>query len=177
MLKKQEGSFSWSISRNNRVKLGWTLAPRFSICLHIRDYNLLQAVQRFFNGIGVLKTSGKFVYFDINSLKDFQILFAHLAMFPLMSTKRYMYFIFVRVFNIYAAKLHLTPQGFMQCVAYINMLNNSIKPQVLSALTTAFGALPQIILPPVPLFIQTLGSLSPHWIVGFVCCFLSSYAG
>jgi len=162
-----EGTFTWSISRNLKSKLGWTIAPRFSICLHMRDYPLLQAVQHFFGGIGVLKVSGKFVYYDINSALDLPILFTHLSLYPLVSSKRYMYFIFSTVHNLYITKQHLTPQGFLLCIAYINLLNKPIKAQVLNAIVGVYGSLPQVSLPPVPLFIKY--TLSPYWILGFVC--------
>lgn len=126
----------------------------------MRDYPLLQAFQQFFRGIGVLKVSGKFVYYDINSALDLPILFTHLSSYPLMSSKRYMYFIFSMVHNLYINKQHLTPQGFMLCIAYINLLNKPIKAQVLSAIVGVYGSLPQVSLPPVPLFIKY--TLSPY---------------
>jgi hypothetical protein len=124
-------------------------------------------MQRFFGGIGVLKTSGKFVYFDINSVSDLKVLFAHFALYPLVGSKRNMYYIFTMVHQLYVGKVHLKPQGFLQCVAYINCLNNSIKLEVLEAIQSAHGALPPISLAPV--LVPTSYSLNPYWILGFVC--------
>lgn len=52
-------------------------------------------MQLFFGGIGVLKTAGRFVYFDINSVSELRVLFDHLALYPLMGTKRNMFLIFL----------------------------------------------------------------------------------
>ena len=169
-----EGTFTWSLSRNKKVKLGWTIAPRFSICLHIRDYTLLQAVQQFFGGIGVLKTSGKFVYYDINSVQQLNVLFNHLSLYPLMTFKRYMYYIFLMVFDIYSKKEHLTPQGFMLCVAYINSLNKAIKPQVLSTITGSYGPLPELVLPLIPTSISY--TLNPYWVLRILSFFVFLYS-
>lgn len=147
--------------------MGWTLSPRFSICLSKRDSDLLRSIQLFFGGIGVLKTVRNFIYFDINSASDLAVLFIHLGKYPLVSTKRYMFAIFSVIHHMYLAKEHLTPNGFMLCIAYINALNRAITPATLLAITSRYGALPSIALSPVPIIIHYV--LNPDWIVGFVC--------
>ena len=77
-----------------------------------------------------------------------------------MTFKRYMYYIFLMVFDIYSKKEHLTPQGFMLCVAYINSLNKAIKPQVLSTITGSYGPLPELVLPLIPTSISY--TLNPY---------------
>lgn len=52
-----ESSFSRSITRNNKSKLGWTLSLRFNLTMHIRESRLLHQVKRFFGGIGVIEVS------------------------------------------------------------------------------------------------------------------------
>jgi len=162
-----EATFSWSISKNIKSKLGWTLSPRFSICLSSRDASLLRSIQLYFGGIGVMKTVGNFIYYDINSASDLAVLFIHLNRFPLVSSKRYMFAIFSIIHCTYLAKEHLTPKGFMICVAYVNALNNAIKPATLLSITSRYGPLPSIALPPVQVALQFI--LNPEWIVGFVC--------
>lgn len=104
-----ESSFSRFITRNNKVKLGWTISIRFNITLRIREKILLEKVQRL--GRGVIKTSENFVYFDINSINDLKILIAHFEKYPLISRKRNSFYIFVCLFNLYTTKKHLTPKG------------------------------------------------------------------
>lgn len=162
-----EGTFSWSISKNSKSRLGWTLAPRFSICLSIRDLGILEAFQAFFGGIGVIKTSGNFAYYDINSIIHLAVLFAHLSRYPLVSRKQDMFAIFLIIYNMYVEKKHLTVHGFMLCVAYINILNKSVNLSVLLAITSKYGSLPLLTLCPVPVTYNFI--LNPQWIVGFVC--------
>lgn len=78
-----------------------------------------------------------------------------------------MYHIFVTVYWLYVDKVHLTPQGFKLCLAYINLLNRPIKAGTIRAIVALHGSLPTIILPPVLITTQYL--LNPYWIVGFVC--------
>ena len=154
------GTFTWGLTKSNRAKLGWKIGPRFSICLHKRDYDLLRSIKSFFGGIGVLKVTGDFAYYDINSIRDLRILFAHLDLFPLLTFKRNMYHIFVTVYWLYVDKVHLTPQGFKLCLAYINLLNRPIKAGTIRAIVALHGSLPTIILPPVLITTQYL--LNPY---------------
>lgn len=65
-----------------------------------------------------------------------------------------MYYIFVIIHRLYVDKVHLTPQGFMLCLAYINLLNRPIKEVTLAAITALHGPLPTIVLPPVLIITQ-----------------------
>lgn len=124
------------------------------------DYALLSAVQLFFGGIGVLKIVRDVVYFDINSVADLGILFKHLSLYPLLSTKRNMFYIFSMIHNIYVNKLHLTVDGFLLCISYINILNRPINPTVLQAIVAKHGSLPSLILSPV--LVVTHYTLNPY---------------
>lgn len=165
-LADSEGSFSWSITRNPKVKLGWTLGPAFNLTMHVRETALLIKVQSFFNGAGTIKFSRGFVYYDVRSIKDLLVIIQHFTLFPLVTHKRHMFSIFVMVFNIYIKKGHLTVVGFMQCVRYINVLNKAIKPETLTDIIKQYGNLPLLVLPPV--CVDILYTLNPYWIVGFV---------
>jgi len=47
-----ESSFSMFISRSKTTIIGWTIIPTYNITLHIRDIELLKAIQKFFTGVG-----------------------------------------------------------------------------------------------------------------------------
>lgn len=44
-----ESTFSASISKNNKSKLGWTIGLSYAIHLSIRDIRLLEQIKLFFN--------------------------------------------------------------------------------------------------------------------------------
>jgi hypothetical protein len=77
-----------------------------------------------------------------------------------------MFNIFVILININKNKEHLTPDGFMLSLAYINILNNKIKQNVLNEITEIHGPLPNLILPPVSTVIN-LNIPNSWWIIGF----------
>lgn len=88
------------------------------------------------------------VYYDINSINDLYILFNHLRLYPLQSFKLHMFNLFKMIHGMYVKKQHLTPKGFMLCIAYINVLNKPINVNVLDLITRQHGCLPLFILPP-----------------------------
>lgn len=65
-----------------------------------------------------------------------------------------MFNIFVILINIIKNKEHLIPDGFILSLAYINILNNKIKQNVLNEIVEIYGPLPTLIIPPVPIVIN-----------------------
>ena len=43
-----EGSFSFSVYKNESSQLGWRISPRFNITMSIRDSALLKQIKVFF---------------------------------------------------------------------------------------------------------------------------------
>ena len=78
-----------------------------------------------------------------------------------------MFNIFVILINIIKNKEHLKPEGFMLSLAYIDILNNKIKQNVLNEIMEIFGPLPTVILPPVPI-VNNLQISNPWGIIGFL---------
>jgi len=163
-----EGTFTFSVTKSLKARFGWLIAPRFSICLDIRDFHLLKSIKDFFGGIGIIKVSASQVYFDVNSVADLAKIISHFNLFPLQSSKRHMFHIFVILYNMYRAKEHLTLQGFLLAIAYINILNKPIRPDTLKAIIAKHGLLPCLVLPPV-LFFNKIIIPSVWWIIGFIC--------
>jgi len=161
-----EGYFSFSINKNNKSQLGWTIAPRFGICMHIRDLKLIKDIQTFFK-VGTCKQSRLFCSFDVNSIKELEIIIDHFKHYPLQSSKRYAFYIFLTIFNIYKNKEHLTREGFLLAIAYINILNKNIKQDVIVSIIKIHGSLPNLILPPVQ-YIDKIINPNPWWINGFI---------
>lgn len=160
-----EGCFMCIISRNTKVRLGWTIALRYNITLGPRDLPLLKEIQAFFGIIGRVGVSEKKVYFDVNSMKELSIIISHFLSYPLQSQKRFQFNIFMCLYNLFSAKTHLTVPGFLQCISLINVLNNPVNPHALAEIIGRYGTLPALILPPVPIIVY---QLTPQWILGFI---------
>lgn len=112
---------------------------------------LLKQINKFFK-VGNYKESGNFCYLDVNSIKDLKKIIEHFNYYPLQSSKRNMFKIFVILINKIKHKEHLSSTGFMLSLAYINILNNKIKHEVnLNEIIKIYGSLPALILPPVPI--------------------------
>lgn len=131
-----------------------------------RDSALLKQIKDFFK-VGNYKESEFSCYFDVNSIKDLEIIIEHFYFYPLQSSKRNMFNIFVILINKIKNKEHLNPNGFMLSLAYINILNNKIKQDVLNEIIEIYLSVPTLLLPPVPIVIN-LHIPNPWWIIGFL---------
>lgn len=108
-----EGSFSLIISKDKKRTLGWRVEPIFQIGLHIKDLELLNAIQQFLGGIGnmyVGKIDNRVIY-SINSIKDLNTLFIHLKNYPLLTQKYADFLLFKQGVELIKDKLHLSFDG------------------------------------------------------------------
>jgi hypothetical protein len=67
-----EATFSVGVLKHKKLKIGWTVLARFSICLHKKDLVLLKHIQSCLGGIGsiyIKETQGT-VYFTVGSVGD-----------------------------------------------------------------------------------------------------------
>jgi hypothetical protein len=71
--------------------------------MHIRDTTLIKNIKEFFK-VGVYKESGVFCTFEVNSIKDLEIIINHFKIFPLQSSKQNAFNIFLIIFNMYRKK-------------------------------------------------------------------------
>lgn len=116
----------------------------------MRDIEILKQIKQFFN-VGTIsynldKTS---VIFRVRSLNDLSIIIKFFQKFPLLTSKRHNFNLFVILYEIICRKQHLTITGFMKAIAIINNINNTIKPDLLAQIIHSFGPLPLLILPAV----------------------------
>lgn len=83
-----EACFTITIRKNNKLKIGWSVEPRFEISLHIRDSYLLEKVHAFF-GVGriqINKDRGTVTY-CVLSVKDLRVIMDHFDKYPLITQK------------------------------------------------------------------------------------------
>lgn len=166
-LSDGEACFGFTITKKSGRKLAFELKPRFSFHMHSRDYNLLVNLKEFF-GVGNVSLKTKSSYYSVGSKEDIAIIIQHFKLFPLQTSKRNSFYIFSIVFDMFCRKEHLTVEGFMRAVSYINSLNKPLEPETLKSVTDFYGKLPLLILPPVVKYCS-VDIPSPWWIVGFIC--------
>lgn len=120
-----ESSFTASISRNNKSKLGWTIGLSYIIYLSIRDVRLLEQIKLYFNvGSITYKLDKGLVMYRVRSLKELAVIIKFFQKYPLLTSKRHDFNLFVVLYEIILKKEHLTVSGFLKSISIINNLNN-----------------------------------------------------
>jgi hypothetical protein len=89
------------------------------------------------------------VSYNVNDLTELGVILNHISSFPLLTFKYNMALIFNIIRNLMLSKAHLTKDGFLLVVAYINCLNHPINPERLALIISSVGNLPNLLLPPV----------------------------
>lgn len=72
------------------TRVGWAVKPVFCIELHIKDLELIKAIQNYF-GVGIIQINQKrnTVYFSVQSVKDVvNSVIPHFDKYPLITQKR-----------------------------------------------------------------------------------------
>lgn len=120
---------------------------RFNITLHIRDSNLIFAIQNFFSsychqafdtkrkvGTVVISTKTNTIRYNVNSLEDLNIIIEHFYRYPLITNKKNNFLIFVTIFNFLKLKKHLNREGLLLVTSFVHNLNNPIKEEKLNSI-------------------------------------------
>jgi LAGLIDADG DNA endonuclease family protein len=108
----------------------------------------LQKVLEFFK-VGTIVITGSTASYRVNNMKDLLIIINHFYLYPLLTFKQNIFYIFVIIYNIIKEGKHLTSEGFLLCIAYINLMNNPLDKNKLNNIINKLGLLPKIILPPI----------------------------
>jgi len=159
-----EGSFSTTIYRSNKYKLGWCVQSYFQISLHSRDLDLLLQLQQFFGRIGSI-SKGKTrntVNYSVAGIKDLTtIIIPHFENFPLLSKKGADFLLFKQIVELIKNKDHLTSEGLLQIINIKASMNLGLSDIV----KTNFNNIIPVDRP----IISTTNLTEPQWIAGFVC--------
>lgn len=165
-----ESSFTASISRNNKSKLGWTIGLSYIIYLSIRDVRLLEQIKLYFNvGSITYKLDKGLVMYRVRSLKELALIIKFFQKYPLLTSKRHDFNLFVVLYEIILKKEHLTVSGFLKSISIINNLNNPTNSDLIDEITLKWGMLPPLLLPPVTILKNINFLYRPWWIIGFIC--------
>ena len=166
-LTDAEGCFTFTVHRRKDRKLGFEVRARFAIHMHSKDHLLLLQLKEFFGLGNVYISKQNSASFIVSSKEEIAILIKHFESYPLQTSKLYNFYIFKLAFEMFCKKEHLTKDGLLKILSYINCLNKPFEAETLNLITSVYGPLPQVILPPIVK--QTIiYTLNPWWIVGFV---------
>lgn len=76
--------------------LGHQVRCVFGINLHEKDLPLLERIQEFFNGVGVIHRHGESSFsYLVSSVSDLKVVIAHFEAYPLITKKRANYILFL----------------------------------------------------------------------------------
>lgn len=156
-----EGSFMISILKSSERWTGWSVGARFEITLHLRDEDLLNQIQAYFQGVGKIYKYGKDkVVYRVNNLEQIiTIIIPHFQNYPLNTNKWGDFELFKRVVMSMSQKEHLTKEGLHQIVAIRASMNLGLS-EVLKA------SFPSCIPVPRPQLVINK-NYHPQWIAGF----------
>lgn len=102
-----EGTFIINVNEKKDTKLKWGVRATFKISLHPIDRAILEQIKLTL-GVGNIYTSQSLVSFEVNSLKDLNIILDHFNNYPLLTQKNVDFELFKSAIAILNKKEHLT---------------------------------------------------------------------
>lgn len=162
-----EGCFTIFLTKNP-LSIGWQVRVSFEISLDKKDLILLEEIQSYFGGAGVISsnTSRDTVTYRIQSLEQIlNVILPHFDKYRLITQKGADYLLFREVVRMMQLKQHFTFEGTLAQEKIV-----SIKPSVNWGLSDSLKAAFPNILPMRSkkrvLFENPLIA-NPHWLAGF----------
>jgi len=141
------------------MKLGWTVYFQLGIGLHIKDSQLLNLIQGFFN-VGNITLGKDTCQYRVSSLKDLEIIINHFENYPLITQKWSDCQLFKLVYELVKNKDHLTQDGLNKIISIKSSMNLGLNNE----LKLAFPNISPIIRPKV----SNNSIQDPNWLSGFV---------
>ena len=112
-----ESCFYVNIKRNNKMKIGWAVEPRFQIGLHNKNNAILEQISKFF-GVGkIYKQGPELLQWKVQSFSELERVIKHFNKFSLRTKKLADLKLFIMVYEIMRRKEHLTENGLCKIVA------------------------------------------------------------
>ena len=154
-----ESTFSISILKNNELKAGWEIAPRFSIKLHSKDKSILEGIYNFFK-VGYIETKGNYACYDVRSSEGLDVILNHFDKYPLIGKKRADYLMFKEILKLKRCKAHNTVAGLQSVVNLRASLNNGLSDNLKAAFPNT--------IPIVRPLVENQKIPNPNWLSGFM---------
>ena len=154
-----ESTFSISILKNNELKAGWEIAPRFSIKLHSKDKGILEGIYSFFK-VGYIETKANYACYDVRSSEALDVILNHFDKYPLVGKKRADYLMFKEILRLKKCKAHNTVAGLQNVVNIRASLNNGLSDNLKAAFPNT--------IPVVRPLVENQNIPDPNWLSGFM---------
>jgi LAGLIDADG endonuclease len=157
-----EASFGTTIYKNKNLKTGYRVRSYFSIHLNQQDSFILLQIQKFFGGIGSIRSDKKAnaLVYSVEGLRDLSnIIIPHFKKYPLISQKAADFILFEQIVELMNRGAHTNMEGLQQIINIKASINLGISETIHS----------EILVEPVnrPI-INTINILDPNWVSGFV---------
>jgi hypothetical protein len=126
-LVEGEGSFCVSFTFRKKLRLGIETRPSFSVSLHRRNLELLQALRRFF-GCGAIRYSraDRTYKYEVRSVPDLvKKILPHFERYPLQGEKAKDFQRFAHICRKVHANLHMNPQHLREIIEEAYQMNPS----------------------------------------------------
>lgn len=107
-----EGCFIINFQKVTWSKIGWGVRASFKINLHLKDEALLEKIKSFL-GVGKVYTSKINATYEVNSLKDIEVIINHFNKYPLITNKRSDFILFKSAINLLNKKENLVYEGLI----------------------------------------------------------------
>ena len=119
-----EGTFTASIVKNSKNRLGLTTLVAFSIKLHKKDEELLKLIQLYFGCGNIYKVGKNYLVFMVVNIKEIiDIVIPHFDKFLLQTKKKADFELFKKIVELVHRKEHLTLNGLQKIVNLKASLN------------------------------------------------------
>lgn len=157
-----ESYFYVCITKSKSSKVGWQVQASYAIGLGQRDLVLLERIQSYFGGIGVIFKQGQTGYqYMVRSLKDLtNVVIPHFDKYSLLTKKQADFVLFKQVIDLVNRQEHLNPAGLQKIVNIKALMNWGLSEGLKKAFPNIIlKERPEVLLNPIK---------DPNWVVGFV---------
>lgn len=117
-----EGYFSIDLFKDSKAKFKYTPKLIFGINLHVKDLPILLSFKDTL-GVGTVSTKGKVTRYTVKTFKDLAVIVNHFKLYPLVSSKYFVYHYWLQAYNIMATKEHFNYQGMTKLATLKNLIN------------------------------------------------------
>lgn len=157
-LTDAEGTFALGFYKSNDYRMGYQIQTIFKIAMHKKDYDVSDAIQKFF-GLGrITKHGDTTLQYTVKSLSDLQVIISHFDKYPLMSEKRGDFKLFKDGFELVKTKTHLNREGYNKILSIKAGINLGLSDE----LSLSFPDIKAVNKP----LVQNRDTINPNWLAG-----------
>jgi hypothetical protein len=122
-----EGCFTVSFSRREKMTTGWEIKPSFSVSQNEDRSQVLRLMQKYFGCCSLRRDyNDKTLKLETRDLKNLmEKIIPHFQKYPLLSSKRKDFMIFVKICKLIQKKRHIKKNGLRKIVNLAFQMNLS----------------------------------------------------